>query len=430
VSETWSGRALAPVQRWLRSPVTITFEVLGAAAVGVVRATVPQAVDGEAWARFAAEQPALARAAQATWLDRVVVSPWAVAVFGLSALSLWIVFLEVTRRALRRGRTPPTERSFASATFSATIDRVARPGGSPAVIQVRGRLGLAGVPLLHAGLLLLIVAGLVRATFGADAASWVLEGETLAAGTGSVRPTETGFLAHPFALTEPVRLDSVDLVLRADGSVERESARLSIGEPPRKIDMAINEAVHVGPGRLYLTQKHGIGVLVRAGAEGSPEQRAILLSSDGDLFTGQDVLRDGTVVRLQRRVRAGLSSPGSFDVRVLRGPALLHAGQVPAGGESRWPGGVLRLDEVVPWVEIRMTKDPSIAVAWIGVVLVLLGVSLFALVTPVDVLVAAGPGTAPGVERVRVAMRPHRFAALHQDGFDALVERVRAGADR
>jgi hypothetical protein len=95
-----------------------------------------------------------------------------------------------------------------------------------------------------------------------------------------------------------------------------------------------------------------------------------------------------------------------------------------------WPGGRLKIHGTVPWVEIRMADDPSTTLAWAGVALVLLGVTLFALVTPVDVLIAPEPGTSPGIERVRVAMRPHRFAALHQDGFEGLVERVRAGSDR
>ena len=423
--------AFAAIQRWLRAPVTITGEVLGAVFVGVVRATVPQAADAEAWGRFAAEQPALARVVRATWLDRIVVSPWAVAAFGLSALSLWIVFLEVARRAARRWRTLPTERSFASAPFSELIERSAQATPTSGTTEVRGRLGLLGVPLLHAGLLLLIVAGLVRALLGADATSWVLQGETLAAGPGSVQATETGFLAPPFSLAEPVRLDAIDLVLRADGTVDRESARLSIGDPPRPVPIAINEAVDVGRGRLYLTQRHGFGVLVEGGTDGSEEKRAILLSSDGDLFTGQDVLRDGTSVRVRlRSLPDRPSSPVEMDVRVLRGPALLHAGPVGAEGEILWPGGRLKIHGMVPWVEIRMSEDPSTPIAWLGIGLLLLGVTLFALVTPADVMIAPVPGTSSGVERVRVAMRPHRFAALHQDAFEALVGRVRAGGSR
>jgi hypothetical protein len=141
VNSISAREALTAVQRWLRAPVTITGEVLGAALVGVVRATVPQAADAEAWGRFAAEQPALARVVQATWMDRIVVSPWAVATFGLSALSLWIVFLEVTRRAARRWGTLPTERSFASAPFSALVERPAEPTGPHRTVAVRGRLG-------------------------------------------------------------------------------------------------------------------------------------------------------------------------------------------------------------------------------------------------------------------------------------------------
>jgi hypothetical protein len=422
---------VAFVQRWLRAPVTIPGEVLGVALLGVARATVPQSADVEAWGRFAAEQPVLARLVRATWLDRIVVSPWAVAAFGLSALSLWIVFLEVTRRAVRRWGTPPTERSFATATFSEVVERPADPTAPRGSIEVRGRMGLLGVPLLHAGILLLIVAGLVKALLGADAVAWVLEGETLAAGVGSVQATETGFLARPFSLAEPVRLDAIELLLRSDGSVERESATISIADPPRAKRMAINEAVEVGRGRLYLTQRHGFGVLVEGGAEGSEEKRAIMLSADGELFAGQDVLRDGTAVRVQRSARARPpSSFGELDVRVVRGPALLFAGRVLEGGEIQWPGGRLKVQGTVPWVEIRMADDPSTPFAWAGVALVLLGVMLFALVTPVDVMIAPEARTGPGVARVRVAMRPHRFAALHEDAFKGLVRRVRAGGDR
>ncbi|HET8734825.1 MAG TPA: hypothetical protein VFM45_13750, partial [Anaeromyxobacteraceae bacterium] len=137
-----AGSALASAKRWLRSPVTITGEVLGAAAVGVVRATVPQASDIEAWNRLAEEQPRLARVLHATWLDRVVVSPWAVVVFGLSALSLGIVFVEVTKRAARRWATPPAERSFSTAPFRAEVDLAPGVPEPAATAMVKGRLGL------------------------------------------------------------------------------------------------------------------------------------------------------------------------------------------------------------------------------------------------------------------------------------------------
>ena len=154
-----AGSALASAKRWLRSPVTITGEVLGAAAIGVIRATVPQASDVGAWTRLAEEQPRLARVLHATWLDRVVVSPWAVVVFGLSALSLGIVFVEVTKRAARRWGTPPAERSFASAPFHTEVELAPGVPEPTACAEVRGRVGLLGVPLLHAGILVLILAG-------------------------------------------------------------------------------------------------------------------------------------------------------------------------------------------------------------------------------------------------------------------------------
>ncbi|RMF80851.1 MAG: hypothetical protein D6739_09855, partial [Nitrospirae bacterium] len=155
--------------RLLRRPRVIAAELGALAVLAAVGAAVPQrGAPGEGPPAWAA----------AVGLDHVFTSWPFVAVCLACTASLAVVTAELWRRLIREWRHRPTAERLRSAPHRLSFERPATGRGG--WVSRRGRLGLAGSPLFHLGLLLVAVAGLLRALFGAGAVADVVVGETLA----------------------------------------------------------------------------------------------------------------------------------------------------------------------------------------------------------------------------------------------------------
>lgn len=226
-----------------------------------------------------------------------------------------------------------------------------------------------GSLLFHAGLLAVIVAGLLRAGFSTDAAVDLIEGETLPPTAGAWSAQWQGLLARPIALDRPVTLEAVAGERYDGGDLRDLRVRLSSGE------LAINRQADVGDCRLYLGREFGPAALLEWSSQG--RQAALLSDTGHGTYEGVAAGPDGIRVCL----RANAERPSSLEVRVMRGGGLLAVADLRPGQTLPLPGGPrLTLHGTPMWVRLHGSRDPSLWLAYLGFAMVLTGaVLLFAL---------------------------------------------------
>lgn len=430
-SEKCQVVTLRRVETLLRSRHVIVGELAGLTAAMAVGAAIPQvgvATPAELDALREAS-PTLAAIVAHLRLDAVFSSPWFMTVLAISSLSLTVVATEQVRRLARTWRQTPRPSAFKAAPFSREFERPARGAAATApttCIRTTGRLGLAGAAVFHVGLLLVVVAGMLRSLFNVDAAVDLLEGETLAPGAAGWGPQSSGALARPIALDVPVVLEAVQARRYSSGALEQLSARLRVGDAPH--DVAINSEVDAGRARLYVAADHGPSVLVEwRGASGEVTRRAVLLKEQGGGTWAARAELPGTVELLARvRQGGGDERPRVADVRLMRAGGLLATGLLGPGDALRTPAGdELSVAGLPLWLRLRASRDPALGVAFAGFAFVLAGAVLIFGVVKVDTCVLVTP--AGERERVFVALKASRFAPLFEDRFRRLVEQEGGG---
>ncbi|MDP2253103.1 MAG: cytochrome c biogenesis protein ResB, partial [Thiobacillus sp.] len=122
----------------------------------------------------------------------------------------------------------------------------------------RGSLGLAGLPLLHAGIVVIIVAALVNGSDRLGAHFELAEGEVLSQANGKLR-LERGSRQIEGELDFRLRLDAL-LVEMEGGSVRELQARVSLqqaGGALRQETLAVNHPLRIGSSRVYLDKNVG-----------------------------------------------------------------------------------------------------------------------------------------------------------------------------
>ncbi len=287
------------LKRLLRSPRLIVGELAALAGAGACGALLPEL--------------------------HIFLNPWFGALTLLIAVSLAIVVGDQLRVLLRSG---------------ATTRRV-------------------GAAMLHAGLLLAIMAGALRALFATEAVVDLVEGETLPATAAAWSGQFPGLLARPFQLQQPLTLQAVHGRRYPDGSLQKLSAQLSAGE------LAVNRDLSLAGGRLFLASDFGAAALV----EWRPGKReAALLDSHS---------REATSIgphALRAHLRALRDRPESVEVRVMRGAGLLYSGVLHPGETIGFAGGeALTLHALPLWARLRGSRDNSFWPVCAGFALILAG---------------------------------------------------------
>ena len=414
-------KPLSGVRRTLRDPWAITAELGLIVAGGLVTALVEQHPTPRVSSRLGLEHPLWAAVVRALGLDRVLSTPWFLAMVALASGSLAVVVWEQWSR-LRREWAPPDERVFRSAPYRREGTRPSR--GAPGVrVASHGRLGSLGSPLFHAGLLVVALSGIGRMLLAAEAAGDVVEQAPLGPGPGAFQLEDRGLLAAPVALPDQVRLASLDPVHYPSGALLGLSARLSLGAGSgAPAELAVNAPLRLPGGlQLYLTQSYGPAAVLDLG-DGQGARLALLAPGDGSDYEWSGPLPSGVELRLRAPDRPEARPPQEVDVRVLDGPTVLAAGRLAPGGRLVLPGGgQIELREVRWWAKLLASRDPSVWPVFTGFAVAILGVVLMATVNRVDVLVRI---EAAGVEeRVVVAARPRRLAPLYAERFERLARR-------
>lgn len=416
---------LRPLKGLLRRPAFIVAEILVITAACVLGASLPQA------GRSPAAQVASLRThgafvsalVDALSLDHVFTSGWFLGALAFATASLAIVVVEQTRRLRAAWNQVPTEAHFRNAPFRLEFTR---PGQGPAFrsIRSRGRLGLAGSPLFHTGLLAVILAGILGALFGVQAVVDLLEGETLPPTVEAWGLQQPGPLAAPFRLDAPLRLVSVEPTRYMDGDLM--GLRLKVAEGGAEggpiQELGINQDLQVSRGRLYADSHSGPTALVAWDLPSSPASRtAVLLERKETQAFGAYTPGPGPLLaRIRVPMPTDGGRPDHAEVRILEGGSRVAEATLRPGEALALPGGgVFRLHGLPYWARLHGSRDPAIGLAYAGFIVALAGATLTYGVTRVDELVSVTPED--GRERVTVALKPHRFAPLFQERFAQLV---------
>lgn len=355
-----------------------------------------------------AELAAIAAAGAAMTVLRaetVLYSPWFAVVVALTTVTLAIVLWDQWRRAFRRWATS------------------------------RARLRLVGTPLFHLGLLLVIVAGLLRALLGRDAVVDLVEGEELPASAGMWAAEWGGPLSRPFAVTRPVVFERLEPARYPSGELEMVRARLVLGagDEPRPAAIAVNAPLAVGGERLYLTTTHGPAALIEVVAGGRAERVALLLRDDGHpgVYEGAAATASGLEVRVRGLAGAGGALPRRVETRVLRDEALLWVGGVAPGEVVPLSGGArLLLHDVRYWAQFRGSRDRALGLAYAGFALVVAGAMMmfgtFARAAVVVALAGAACGGGRDDARAGALVRAYndRVVLAYRAADPQLVEEV------
>lgn len=371
---------------------------------------------------------ALAGALGAAWpAARVFQSVWFPALALLAAASLAVVVVEQFRRLRVLWSLQPSAVQFESAPFHTEFERPARPAGAQTRVWTERRIGLSGAAVLHAGLLLVIVAGVLRAWFAAEASVDLIEGETLpptAAAWGAQWP---GALAKPIQLSSPVTLGSLTMTRYGNGEIKSLLAQIRVGDG--QSELHVNRRLAQAGGSLFLGSDFGSAALVEWRREGAdPVRQAALLASQGKgSFAGPSAGPDGLRAYLRADIGADGHHPAHLDVRVMQDRALLFAGLVPVGGSVALPGGrTLALQGAPFWVRLHASRDAALWMAYLGFALVMAGAAIVFTLVKVDACVIVTP--LGDRERVFVALKPQRFPPLFAERFQRLAREQGAPA--
>lgn len=269
------------------------------------------------------------------------------------------------------GAALPQLRVFHSPYFAALCLLAAASLLVVVLEQIRRRR--TGSLVFHAGLLLVIIAGAVRALFSSEAVVDLVEGETLPPTAWTSQ--SPCLFARPFQLDRPVTLEVIHGSRYPSGALRELSARLSAGE------VGVNRQLRVGDGRLFLSQEFGPTALLEW-SSGSPrsergKREAVMLDSNTHegLSTGPNGLRV--------HLRAHAKRPDTIEARVMRGPGLLYTGDLRIGQTIKLAGGeTLTLHGAPMWARFHGSRDHSLWLAYSGFALVLAGSVLLFLFPP------------------------------------------------
>ncbi|MCX6903994.1 MAG: cytochrome c biogenesis protein ResB, partial [Verrucomicrobia bacterium] len=285
-------------------------------------------------------------------------------------------------------------------------------------------LGLAGAAVLHVGLLLVILAAVLRGLFATDAAVDLIEGETLPPTATDWAAQFPGLLGKPFHLDGAVTLDAVKAVRYQSGDLRDLKVELAVQgrRGLERAELAVNHDLKAGGGRVFLGSDFGPAALLEwQGPGGASKREATMLTAHGrGDYEGVSAGPNG----LRAYLRAGMGSNGAHpnlvEVRVMKDGGLLFTGAARVGQTVALQTGERLVLHGTPfWARLRGSRDAALWLAYAGFALVLTGVVFIFTLVKVDGCIAVTP--VGERERVLVALKPQRFAPLFAERFQQLV---------
>lgn len=408
-------RVKRAVLKTLRSRKLILAEVGAIALAGAILTMVPQ-VNGpvEENLQFIASYPNLSQVLSAVQCDRVLWSLWFLLILTVSSGSLSVVLSDQLRKASKIWRRAPRRSHFARAPFRVEFERAARSEKpAPVRLEQKGRVAVWGLPMLHLGLLAVVLAGVIRMLWGQDAVVDLIEGETLPTSPQAYGAQWNGPLAGEFSFADEITFEKLELDFYESGKLRDISGQLRVGEQPARV--AINEPLVFGSRQLYISQTYGPAAIVQIELEGESSNIGVMMNPEGEDFVGQAFVH-GVELRLR-----GTAPLDALQVRFIKDGGLLFVGRLTPGVQADLPGkGRVVLLDIRSWARFNASRDVALWLAYVGFGLITLGALLIFAVVQVDTYIEVRTAD-DGRERVVVAMRPKRFVPLFKEGFEALV---------
>jgi hypothetical protein len=419
---------IGTAKRFLRSPRVIVAELAGLALLCALGASLPQsgtATPAEL-ARLHESGPFVVALVETFALDHIFRSPLFMALTLLSAVSLLVIVIGQVKRLRSQWFQRLGPAQFQSAPFRVQFERPARLPLGQATTKVwsKNRLGLAGSAIFHTGLLLVMLAGVLRALFGADAVVDLFEGETLPPTARAWAAQWPGLLARPVQFEESLTLNRVHVSRYPSGDLKELTVNLEARRPEgvEKVDLAVNHDAHLAGQRLFLGREFGPTVFVEwQNHGGSSARQAVLLAPGNEgVFEGCSIGPGNLRAYLRTVGRSAGDHPTTVEVRVMKDNALLFSGDTRVQESvSLFGGDRLVLHGAAFWARLRGSRDGALWLAYTGFALVLAGITLIFCVVRVDGCLVVTP--AGDWESVFLAVRPQRFSAAYGDYFRSLV---------
>lgn len=363
----------------------------------------------ERYAAWEAVNPLVAQVVQALGLDAVY-SSW---LFLLACVLVLLNLLACTlHRIIKRSRrrlrelappasavrvTSPLSTEEAESAAAAAVGRWTprRPDSGTGLLLERGRLGWWGSMVLHAGLILLLVAGVVSAMTRFSGTVVLAEGQSLPDAQASyVDVSELPRMGAAFGQFA-VGMESMKIVYK-DGEIIDAVAVMTAdeGSGPRQDTVRVNEPLKV-QGKSYLLGKSGHTVAIRViQPKGNPVAANVNLGeSVKQGYADALKLEDGTLSLISvpdYEARDGEAT----DKLDLRDPAVL----VSSGSQAAWlrPGEsaqigpyLVSIADVGLWTTLLVRADKGLPIAYVAFALIIIGMTMRWLVP--DGLVALKP---------------------------------------
>ncbi len=343
------------------------------AAATMLGGTLPQAgrLSPEQRQGFQVEWGGISSWLETLQFSHVFGSWWFTALYALLIVNVGVGTVQsiIWRYRWYRGKTAPTLRFHDEGSFSAAHLRplCSGFGFSPSSgSQIRGTLGLWGVPVLHAGILVIVLGGIWSAVQGFGAHLELSEGESysgaqekLAVDRGKGLPSGLGFT---------LRLDELEVQVSDSGHLRELWARLSYQTEGGRTGSSITEANRPLKLGIYELSPNNTGgyaaVFERLRSDGS--RRLMYVHFDVPLtdwnWDGQWTVQRDVLVELDdaplfyKMSLHGKEAP-RLSMTVKKGIEVLFDGTLVPGGEADLGAYRLQFKGVVPWLGFYLTTD-------------------------------------------------------------------------
>lgn len=297
-------------------------------------------------------------------------------------LSLAMAFHLLRRRAWLKGKNQPTHSLTGQGEIPAQV--LAAAGMRQAGTKLSGTLGLWGIPLLHAGIVVIVLASFAVRSERFAAHLELAEGESFTGQTIEKLVIEGDDTTKP-NLPFGMRIDQLEITVQ-DGKHLRElSARLSVQEKGGAVSkevLRVNAPVAIGGHEVYLDKTFGwTAVFDRVRPSG--EQTRLLVNFPAGKAQWPD---RGTLIR-QTSVALD-NQPISFDMRLVPGAnprfalaarqenRMLFEGELQPGESADLGHYRLIFRGNVPWAGLYLTRDNWASAIFAGYILALVGALL------------------------------------------------------
>lgn len=410
------------------------------AVAGAVGAWVPQRalVSPEAMASWEVDNPALAGASRALGLDALFSTWWFLVALGVFSLMLLVatarMAVEARRAIVGQAVAPHTTVPCVSADEMAERARTAgyhelRGTADGVRVFMRHRWGLWGPTVLHAGMVVALLAALAASALTSQAVLDLSEGEVRAPGDDYL-VTEFDVLGRAPEIGRAMRFDGASTETWPDGSLKSVTATLSVLEGDA--GWVAYQSSPNAPLSL-----HGHTIYVLPGDFGDAAFLAVT-AADGTeyrLRTEFTFVPEGEAGYAQV-VPAGVPViDARWDPHGVRGPAALSLR--PAGDSGAEPVAVaagetvevgdytVTLVGMAQWMAFRIVRPYAIGVLFLGFGIIGLGSLMLYLWVPRELVIE------PSADGVRYGWRAARMGRTYLVERDAILGRAPdAGEDR